>query len=554
MLIGGCDALLDGLGDDEPDEENGDTNGTETPPTETREDVAKLLEGFLDHWVDPLIRLYGYQVNEAPSGDSDHSWDIVFDDYRPPGEEFTVDGTMELRITDGPPTVVEAETDGELELSGHPDHDTVAMVITAEWDAGFDFEGGEPDSVEGSFTIDGHEYDFQDVLDALDGNGDGELPGSVVELAGGVFQVVELVLERYYVMPQYGMTITVDDSGDEWTVTQTLDGFTVPGRAIETSGETQVTVRQGPPSTVEVSTPQPYVDSKDGETVLTAELELTAEWESWEAFMDGPPDSMTGTFTVDGTAWDIEELLKEDTPEEAQGLPEEFRTPAGDFAQSFCDRVWRPATEDPGAPWANYQYMRFDIGPDGLTHETFTEGTREGTGPVMWTPDDSGEGVAELAFPRADGEFHFTVLNYSEAHLHLRTPWGDAGTREWLFSSGIDNLSGVVLDGATYEPVDHYAYFDPIPGAQVELHFADGEQGETFLKSVETDARGYFEFTRLSEIDDAIFDNDLILMVDGYDQEHWVWDWGHREWGPEEGRARLSQDSHAFQHVTVEEP
>jgi hypothetical protein len=189
-------------------------------------------------------------------------------------------------------------------------------------------------------------------------------------------------------------------------------------------------------------------------------------------------------------------------PKTANPLPSVFKTSNGDFAQDFKDQAWRlgPAADDDH--WAEYHYMTFAINADGARYTEFlgsSPGTEGHSGYLNW--DTSGT-PPKLEFLDSNYQplYSFTVLHYSANHLHLRMPWGTE-TREWIFSAGTSNVSGLVYDSSTYYPSNFYAYYKPLSGASVELGTYDmGGGGFTPIAGLTatTDARGFFEFSGLT--------------------------------------------------------
>jgi hypothetical protein len=338
------------------------------------------------------------------------------------------------------------------------------------------------------------------------GNDDGKdgdptsFPENVLEVAGGIFSLIGMVFESETEDPteseSYPTGMTVSWVAQPTVLEITLTDMTPP--------DWGTVVIEGSITLTQISD-SPFIIEIEGTVTLTnyscasIALDGTATWAAGADPGDSEPESITGTFTVDGTTYDLADLVaameeeeeEEEEPPVLNPLPVDFMTHLGNFSQDFDDRLWRIGPAALGAHWSEYNYMRFNISEDGSQHTLYRTSEEPSAGFLNWYLQ--GE-TQKLDFMDPDGGvlYSFTVLDYSTCHLHLLGTWG-VETREWIFSAGIDNLSGVVVDGADEENVDFYLYYKPITEAIVHL---GSYVGEVFLPCVTTttDERGYFEF------------------------------------------------------------
>lgn len=160
-------------------------------------------------------------------------------------------------------------------------------------------------------------------------------------------------------------------------------------------------------------------------------------------------------------------------------LPVEFLTRNGNYSQFFTERAQRPAPAADSDIWSANDYLRFSIGSGGYVHAVYLGGGPESdAGYINWHP--SGEDQ-KLDFHDTLNNvlYSFKVLDYSSNFLHLQDQTGG----EKIFSAGVSNISGVVVDS-----------FSALAGFTVELWTTDSPM---YLDSRLTDSRGYFEFDGL---------------------------------------------------------
>jgi hypothetical protein len=210
--------------------------------------------------------------------------------------------------------------------------------------------------------------------------------------------------------------------------------------------------------------------------------------------------TLTGTFTAIQvqTTW-ILHTGHLDLPASINPLPSVFRTNNGDYAQDFKDRAWRLGPAADNDYWSDYNYMRFTISADGTRYTEYLAGSAGNTGYLNWHMSGTEQ---KLDFLGSNNQalYSFTVLHYSANYLHLLMVYGTE-TREWIFSAGTSNLSGLVVDSNDRPiptPTDGYWYVRPLSGATIQL----GTWGTTGFTPISgltttTDARGLFEFSDL---------------------------------------------------------
>ncbi len=512
MVLSACDMLFGA------DDSSGPSEGDQRQRTMRAQDI---LDGILGDMVGPVLGLHGLTVEAVSLREgSEQSWDVVFDTYSPPGELFTVDGTIEIDVSsDSTSLTVSASTPGGLVLSDHPSFSALSIDgMTATWDEGFNpGDNGDPDTVTGTFRFrisgsdEWREHDAEALIAALDQGEDydGDIPKEKVKLAGGPLQIIGLVLQYFHMGPQHGLSVSVG-LDNPWWATMTFSNFSPPGDDGQANGALRIEVPSESPFTVDVYTTSDIVITEPQRGTTTVSLDATATWADDTNPSNAPPESITGTITVNGVVYDIENLGR---------LPELFRTSEGNFEQHFKDFAWRPATDDPGAAWARFSYLRFEIAPDGRSHTLFhlihagnPGGELNFAGPLMW---DSGSPDAIWFGDDQSGRaFEYEVREYCDAHLHLRIPWGSDGTREFLFSAGINSLTGVVVHNDPAWSEGGNQYHAPISEVTVQL-FRRGENADPLAFAI-TDDRGVFVFPDLDELPGVSFPLDVDLMVEDY--------------------------------------
>jgi hypothetical protein len=108
-------------------------------------------------------------VAQVEVGSSDISgYEITFTDFVPEPDAGTVEGTITIAFPDNHTL----RLTGSLTLTGM-EYSSVVMDATANWTAavfenasenGLPADPGEPESVSGTFTIDGSAYSFEEIL------------------------------------------------------------------------------------------------------------------------------------------------------------------------------------------------------------------------------------------------------------------------------------------------------------------------------------------------------------------------------------------------------
>lgn len=513
LAVSSCDNLLNG-GSSSGGGGNGDT-GSDAPTIQARE----VMGGLMEDMVLPALQLIDASVSTATVSGADQGWELTLTQYAPPGEEFAATGTITVGFREpSGDTKAQITASGSLNLA---DHDMVSSVsltgISATWPAGSQpgVADDEPESVSGTFTFSGAQGEsdvtrgLEDLLATMEEDGTSD---SYNELAGGVMSLIDMVIRYYLIGPELGQTLAITPvtaGGTEWAAQYTWDNFTPPGgSAPEISGALRVAVTARTPLTVEITTPQTVVASSGSEE-QRIDITATAVW-GVDASRSSQPETVTGTMTLDGRTHNLQELLN------VGRLPAVFRTSADDFRQYFKDRAWRPASGNDTEPWSTYGYMRVHVADSGRDHEfwhhtggSMSSGELDFSGELEWRERD-GDDPLLILYGEARG-ITFTVVDYSATHLILQAPWGDAGTREFLFTAGFDNLSGLLVEPDAVRTETHYQYHRPITGRQVSLYFSsEGDPPTTAaLAHTTSDSRGYFVFTGLSQLHAEILDYPL---------------------------------------------
>jgi len=347
--------------------------------------------------------------------------------------------------------------------------------------------------------------------DLLGGGGDDSpsIPEGVANLAGGIFETIGLVFESESSDPTLGtypagMSVTWVTPGTVLKITFTNYS---PDTGVMVNGSVTLTQTSGNPLTMTFSGSMTIT----GLEYSSVSLSGTAVWPAGAADPgDADPESVTGTFTVDGKSYSLADVLAaaEDDDDDGGGgtttpisvtpLPATFMTSLGNFSQSFDDRVWRSSSSP---AWADYNYMRFSIGANGDVYAVYLSGTEADAGYINWHTSGGVQKLDFLNSSKTQVLYSFTVLDYSASHLQLSCQWENE-TKEWIFSAGTRNFSGVVSDASTANPITNmygttYTYYTPVAGATVTLGRMDPSFTPTGLTTT-TDSRGYFEFAGLA--------------------------------------------------------
>ncbi|MEX2443230.1 MAG: hypothetical protein WD492_06485 [Alkalispirochaeta sp.] len=503
----GCEGLLNF------DNSNSDNGDPETSEREVSIQAQEVLDGLLQDIVGPVLQLHGYSVETVTArSDAEQSWNAVFSSYQPPGEDFAATGTIQIDVLSSNPVEIRAHTPNPITMSAGEVGSLSLNAVTAKWAVGATFEGSEPEEVTGTFTINGTDYLAADVIDAMDGDGD---QTDEIEIAGGVMSVVHTVLQFYYIGPSHGMSVSTSGTGTTWRADITFDDFAPSGGSETANGGLQARVTSLNPFTVRATTPQEVVLRESSGTTHIS-LDATVTWAAGAHPMSSPPATITGTITINDTSHNIAEMGR---------LPVVFRTAVGTYEQSFKDRAWRPATDNPAEPWSWFNYMRFDISPDGRVHvhrhhtgHYPPDGEIKFTGPLFW--DEPASGPPTIWFGSDGGdEIEFLVRDHTATRLFLEPEdgWSDAGAVEFLFTAGRDNLSGLLVNREVVRREgEWYEYRAPIAQESVDLYIINHDPPEAeLLASTTTDASGLFAWTELSELSNDIYNAELFIVMDG---------------------------------------
>lgn len=192
LLAVSCPQL--GLGPSESDD-----NGEDTTIPDSVVEIAFGLTGLLDMVLSGDDPPTAPDSTEYPDGypegmsvewvnDDESVLRFTLSDFAPPDDDdpATVNGSMTLteRWEDGAPTATLSVV-GSFEMSNFT-HDTCDMDAEAVFDADpatGEWTSEEPDSLGGTFTVDGVVYDFAEVLEAIEqlenGDDDDETPVSL---------------------------------------------------------------------------------------------------------------------------------------------------------------------------------------------------------------------------------------------------------------------------------------------------------------------------------------------------------------------------------------
>jgi hypothetical protein len=336
------------------------------------------------------------------------------------------------------------------------------------------------------------------------------IPEDIVDLADGIFSLIGLVFESEADDPALDTTypagMTVTWVTPETVLRITLTNFSPPDDPGGIVANGSVTLSR--------TSTSPYTIAFTGSITITnysyssVALNGSAVWAAGQEPGDSEPASVTGTFTVDGKAYSIADILDAieggggggTAPTSVTPLPSSFKTHVGNFSQYFDDQVWRLGPAEASAPWfGTLNYMTFSIGDDGAHHAVYLNGTETHAGFINWYTSSGVQKLDFLDSAKTSVLYTFTVLGYSKNHLHLRALWGSE-TREWIFSAGMNNLTGVVTDSIASIPASGgqpYSYYPPLAGAVVELGTCDGETFTGYGAPVTADSRGFFEFPDL---------------------------------------------------------
>jgi hypothetical protein len=335
------------------------------------------------------------------------------------------------------------------------------------------------------------------------------IPEDILELADGIFSLIGMVFETEADDPTLDTTypsgMTVAWVTPDVALKITLTNFSPPDdtSGVIANGSITLTLTSTSPYTITLS----GTINMSNYTYSSVVLNGTAVWAADQEPGDDSPQSVTGTFTVDGKAYSLADIFAaiEDGDDGGGGgttitatpLPTIFMTSAGNYSQLFDDRVWRLGPAGTSDPWAEYNYMTFSISDDGARYGLSLGGADSAAGFINWYTSGGVQKLDFLDSAKTSALYSFTVLGYSKNHLHLRTVWGSE-TREWIFTAGTYNLSGMVVSSVGSFENGPYMYYPPLEGAQIQFGTLMPDFTPVSGISTTTDARGYFYLDGLS--------------------------------------------------------
>jgi hypothetical protein len=167
-------------------------------------------------------------------------------------------------------------------------------------------------------------------------------------------------------------------------------------------------------------------------------------------------------------------------------------------SQTFNCRLERPAPGPMDSRWSSSTYLSVAISADGKTHAvTSRDGVNDFTGFVNWYTDGALQKF-DLTNSSRQVQYSFDVLAYDRNHLRLQMLWG-AEMKEWLYSAGTNNLSGVVLSATDFVQVGFNLYYAPIAGATVQFgSYTSSFVPDSSVAECTTDSAGYFALSDLN--------------------------------------------------------
>ncbi len=349
---------------------------------------------------------------------------------------------------------------------------------------------------------------FLAACGGLTGGGDDgpSIPEGVASLAGGIFETIDLVFESESSDPTsgtYPAGMSVAWVTYDTVLKLTFTNYT-PNTGVTVNGSVTLSKTSANPLTMTVVGSMTIT----GLEYSSASLNGTAVWPAGVADPgDADPVSVTGTFIVDGKSYSLAEVLAAAQDYDNGGgttkpvlvtpLPAAFKTALGNYSQSFDDRAWRTGPAVEGSRWAEYNYMRFSIGPNGDVYAVYLSEVESNAGYINWYLSGGKQKLDFLDSSKTSILYSFTVLSYSANHLCLQAPWGGT-TREWIFTAGAGNFSGLVLDPNDVVVAAPYNYYKPVAGATVEFGTYSGETFTPTGASTTTNAEGFFVFPGLS--------------------------------------------------------
>jgi hypothetical protein len=214
---------------------------------------------------------------------------------------------------------------------------------------------------------------------------------------------------------------------------------------------------------------------------------------------NGGPDSVWGTFTVDGTQYGLVEIMRALSGGDGNDSLSHTPVPAmfAIASQKFQCRAWRPAPAQMADRWSTYEYITIAISSDGATHAvSYQDGAPGFAGFVDWHTVGAQQKL-DLANAAGQVQHSFNVLEYDRNHLRMQMQWG-AEMEEFLFSAGTANLTGLVVDGTDELQVGYYIYNPPIAGATVQFGTYTGSfEPLAGVADCTTDSAGFFAFSDL---------------------------------------------------------
>lgn len=268
------------------------------------------------------------------------------------------------------------------------------------------------------------------------------IPDDVLEIADNVFDLIGAVMDGSP-PPFEGLSIEPENPPEDF-----VDGFVLsiicedmepePPHGPVVNGTIDLTARvlsSGNQILIEGAL---VLSDQDGEPFMTVGIDGAATW-STGGPDDGEPDRITGTFTVDGTRYDLARIIAEledegggDQPINA--VPEMYRG-----AQLHCQMARLSGEGD--EQWDDDHYMRFYISESGqyylmrqgVAWDTPDEEIHlECEGTIDWHTDG---GIQRLYFHDDEGQDDrlFDVVQYDSDHIILSTEWNPSEPWDFWF-------------------------------------------------------------------------------------------------------------------------
>lgn len=256
------------------------------------------------------------------------------------------------------------------------------------------------------------------LTDLIEGGDDGEtsIPDGILDLADGIFSLIGEIFDG---ADYPGMTVVT--SGNVQTIT--FDNFTHPDDTSGAKGSGTLTLTRTGTSPLSIRMKGTLTFS--GLDYSSASIDGSATWASGVTSpSDGEPASITGTFTVDKTVYDLKAIV--------DALAERN---SGDDGGTTVPTLYPIDPRYRGAHLnstlkdgiANTT-VSFTISADGNTY-SMVDGATTCTGTIKWYMD-SGWQLLHFNDTAKVNDRWYVVMNYDAVHLllHIGTP-----VEEWNF-------------------------------------------------------------------------------------------------------------------------